>query len=152
MKIFCDSSFDIDNKVAGIGIVINNKSIVKKPISFWIKCSNNNYAELYAIYISSILSGGEKCTIVTDSQTALDYINGNRGKEYEEKHKKLWNREQYINHKQMLLLAYKIKRVSDKLSFEKTKGHTKNFQEHGVCNNLSDLLANLGRSKYYKTR
>lgn len=152
MKIFCDASFDSDKKVAGIGIVINKKGVVKKPISFWIKCPNNNYAELYAVYISAILSGGEKCTIITDSQNTLDYINGNRDDKYEEKHKYFWNKEQYINHKQMLLLAYKIKRVSNKLSFEKTKAHTKNFQEQGVCNNLSDLIAKLGRSKYYKTR
>ena len=150
MKIYCDSSFDDKLQVAGIGIVIERGGQMKKPISFWIPAPNNNYGELWAVYIAAVLSGGKECTIYSDSQTALDYVADRRGKEYENKHRQTWTREQYINHRQMQVLAYKVRHVSPNIKFVKTKAHRKVMQRESLGNRMADLMAQNGRAKFYE--
>lgn len=149
MEIWCDASFDDKKKVGGIGIIIKEDGRLKKPISFWIKAPDVNYVELYAIYISSILSGGNDVTIYSDSQTAVDYVQNRRNKTYEEKNKKKWTRAQYIKHQNMKVLAYKINKVSDKIKVVKTKAHTRDYNNDHLNNNLADILSRIGRSKFY---
>lgn len=149
MKIYCDASFNNRHKVAGIGIVICNNQ-KERHLSFWIPAKNNNYAELWACYIGAILSGGQKADIYSDSQTALDYINGYRGREYYEKHKREWTREQYFEYKRMSLLAYKIRKVSDNISFVKIKAHQKYYQTHQIGNSQADLAAKKGIAKFFE--
>lgn len=147
MRIYCDASFNERKKVAGIGIVIC-KNQKERHLSFWIPAKNINYAELWACYISAILSGGEKVSIFSDSQTALDFINGNRGKDYCDRHKGKWTKEQYFDYKKMLYLAYKIKKVSPNITFNKIKGHQRYFQTHQIGNSQADLAARKGFAKY----
>ena len=140
MKIFTDASFDEKRGIAGIGIYIM-RGASNRTISHWIKTDNVNYAELWAIYQASILGFGKDCTIYTDSQTALTYINGNENIE------KPRTKAQYIRHKQMQVLAYKIRRL--KPHIEWTKGHLEYFQDKAVGNQIADALAKQGRAKYY---
>lgn len=141
MKIFTDSSLDEQKGVAGIGLYIM-RGAQNETVSHWIKTDDNNFAELWAIYQASILAYGKDCIIYTDSQTALQYINGNENIE------KLRTREQYIRHKQMQLLAYKVRRL--KPHVEWTKGHLKYYQENAIGNQIADNLSKQGRAKYYK--
>ena len=73
MKIYTDASYDDKKGVAGMGIVIC-KGQKRRMISNWGRFKSINEAELFAIYQGCILSGGESCEIITDSQTALQYI------------------------------------------------------------------------------
>lgn len=136
---FVDSSYDIKRNVAGIGIVLDN-GIKQRNISNWIPAVSNNYGEMYAIYLAAILLNGRKGVIYTDSQTAIQYI-------YHTIKDKPRTHEQYIQHKQMELLAYKIRRLN--IPVEKTKAHMKSFNKDFVRNNMADLLAKYGRSKFY---
>ena len=140
MKLYVDASFDKDKQIAGFGILIED-GVKQRMISNWIKAPNNNYAEMWAIYQASILSGG-RGTIYTDSQTALMYINN----EIKDKPRTY---EQYIRHQQMRVLAYKINKLG--CDVQKTKAHLRNFKHNSLANNMADLLAKDGRSKYYDT-
>lgn len=158
---FTDASYDDKNKVAGWGVVIQiTKNGVTKehPYKGYLKCSNNNLAELYAIHQALIFLAGNKykteatkLTIYTDSQTALDYINGLREKEYEHKKRGIWTKSQYINHKQLQLLAYKIRKmcIGGTVEYKKVKGHCRDFEDEHLVNNLADGYARIGRSLYY---
>lgn len=146
LKIYCDSSFDDKRKIAGIGIIIERDGVIKKPISTFIPAYTNNEAELYAIYLSSILSGGEKAIIYSDSMTALDYVNGKR----EFLSKEGWNNQQYNNHQRMRFLAYKTRKVSNKLDFMWIKAHTRHMKINPMFNQLADTYAKLGRGKFYE--
>lgn len=139
MEIFTDASFDEKRGVAGIGLLIR-KGAKQTNISNWIPAPDNNYAELWAIYMASILMGGRDGVIYTDSQTALSYIKN----EIKEKPR---TKEQYERHQRMRLLAYKVRRLNPKV--EKVKGHESKYQEKPLSNNMADLLAKFGRSKYY---
>ena len=140
MKIFTDSSLDEKRGICGIGIYII-KGASNRTISHWIECNDNNYGELWAVYQASILGHGRDCIIYTDSLTALTYINGNENIE------KIRTQEQYIRHKRMQLLAYKIRRL--KPHVEWTKGHLKYFQENAIGNQIADNLSKQARAKYY---
>jgi len=139
MKIYCDASFDEKRGLAGLGLVIC-KGSKQQIISNYIPAPDNNYAELWAIYLASILSHG-KATIYTDSQTALQYIQG----EVKEKPR---TAEQLTRHRRMQLLAYKVRRLGATVC--KIKGHEKKFQTHLINNNLSDMAAKQGRAKFYE--
>lgn len=141
MKIFTDSSFDENKGVAGIGLYIM-RGAQNETVSHWIKTDNNNYAELWAIYQAAILGHGKDCIIFTDSQNALMYINGNENPE------KLRTQQQYIRHKQMQVLAYKIRKLNPHVEW--TKGHLRYFQENAVGNQIADNLSKQGRAKYYE--
>lgn len=143
MKIFTDSSLDEKKGIAGIGLYIM-RGAQNETISHWIRTDDNNFAELWAIYQASILAHGKDCTIYTDSMTALQYINGYENIE------KIRTQEQYIRHKQMQLLAYKVRRLNPHIEW--TKGHLKYYQEHAIGNQIADNLSKQGRAKYYKTQ
>lgn len=139
MEIYTDASFDEKRGIAGIGLLIR-KGAKQTNISNWIPAPDNNYAELWAIYMASILMSGRDGVIYTDSQTALSYIKN----EIKEKPR---TREQYERHQRMRLLAYKVRKLNPKV--EKVKGHESKYQEKPLSNNMADLLAKFGRSKYY---
>lgn len=139
MEIYTDASFDEKRGVAGIGLLIR-KGAKQTNISNWIPAPDNNYAELWAIYMASILMSGRDGVIYTDSQTALSYIKN----EIKEKPR---TKEQYERHQRMRLLAYKVRKLNPKV--EKVKGHESKYQEKPLSNNMADLLAKFGRSKYY---
>lgn len=140
MDIFVDSSFDEKRKVAGIGLYIKN-GVKERCISNWIPVDNNNHAELFAIYIASILMNGKQGTIYTDSQNALAYIN-------DQVKDKPRTREQYIRHMKMKVLAYKVRKLG--CDIQKTKAHERKFQRNSLGNNMADLLAKNGRAKFYE--
>lgn len=143
MNIWCDSSYDEARKIAGIGIIAERNGVFGKPISFWHRCEDNNEGELFAIYISAVKSGGEPCTIYSDSQMAIDYINGTYQPKQPMSEKRL------KQHIKMRMLAHKIRKVSDNISFEWTKGHRQVYQKKSLGNNICDLMAKMGRAKYY---
>lgn len=143
MEIFCDSSFSEQKKRAGIGILIK-KGERQENISTSIPCDNNNIAELYAIYISSILAGGEKCVIHSDSQVALDFIHNlvkNKTR------RDFDSQQKWINYNQMKVLAYKARMVSPNITFAKVKAHRKENKQEFVANNIADLMSKLGNSR-----
>lgn len=140
MEIFCDSSYDNNNKIAGIGLLIKD-GVKQKTISNWIPAPDNNFGEIWAVYMAAILMGGKDGTIYTDSQTALLYFQ-DKVKE------KPRTKEQYINHQRMRLMGYKIRKLG--VNVEWTKGHVSNFKPKSVDNALADALAKQGRSKFYR--
>lgn len=140
MDIFVDSSFDEKRGIAGVGIYIKN-GVKEQCISNWMTVDNNNYSEMFGIYLASILMQGKQGTIYTDSQTALAYIN-NQVKE------KPRTKEQYVKHQRLRLLAYKIRRLG--CNIEKVKAHEKKYQKLSLGNNMADLLAKNGRAKFYE--
>ena len=139
MKAYCDSSFDDRTGVAGIGIVVCDGT-KRRLVSNWITARSNNEAELFAIYLASILTEGQGI-IYTDSQTALSYING----EIKDKPR---NHEQFLRHKQCLYWATLIKHRG--ISLEKIKAHQHVYQTHSMGNRFADLAANEGRAKFYE--
>lgn len=141
MKIYTDASFCEKNNIAGVGILVC-KGERRDLISNWVEAKSINEAELKAIELACILSGGEPCEIITDSQTALQYIE----KGVADKPR---TREQYIRHKHCELVAYKIRKW-DNVTFTKIKGHQKNYQTQSMGNRIADVLASEGRSKYYE--
>ena len=141
MKIFTDASMDDKKGIAGIGILVC-KGQRRDFVSNWVEAKSINEAELKAIYLACVLSGGEPCEIVTDSQTALQYIL------YGVKDKPR-TREQYIRHKHCELVAYKIRKWKN-ITFAKIKGHQDNFQTQSMGNRLADVLASEGRAKFYE--
>lgn len=162
---YTDASYDQKRSIAGWGVVLQiKKKGVTKEHAFrnYLPCSSNNYAELFAIHQALILLAGNKhrtthngsdakIIIYTDSQTALDYLNGLRGKEYQDRHMPRWTKEQYMEHKRMSLLTYKIKKICNSdVEYRKVKGHCKDYQEEHLENNLADGYAKIGRSLYYK--
>lgn len=138
MICYCDSSFDEKRKIAGIGIVIQEGS-QQRMISNWIPCETNNYGELYAVFLATILTEG-RATIYTDSQCALGYIN----KWVKDKPR---TEQQYFNHQRMRLLAYKINQY--KPNVQKIKAHTGYMKLLEIGNAMADLLSKQGRAKYY---
>jgi ribonuclease HI len=141
MKIYTDASYDQKKGIAGIGILVC-KGQRRDFVSNWVEAKSVNEAELKAIYLACVLSGGEPCEIVTDSQTALQYI------EHGVKDKPR-TQEQYIRHKHCEFMAYKIRKFKN-ITFAKIKGHQKNFQTQSMGNRLADVLANEGRAKFYE--
>ena len=139
INVFCDSSYDEKNKVAGIGITIQN-GFKQRAISTWIPCKSNNYAEMWAIYQSAILSAGHDAIIYTDSQSALAYIEG-KIKEKPRSH------EQYILHQQMKVLAYKINKLHP--CVKPVKAHSHLLINKEIGNAMADVLARSGRVKFY---
>ena len=140
MKIFTDSSYDEKRKIAGIGIYVV-KGASNRTISNWIKTDDNNFAEMFAVYQAAILGSGKDCTIYTDSQAVLCYLNR------QENPKKPRTQEQYIRHKRLQLLAYKIRKLNPRVQW--TKGHQQYFQSTSVANQIADSLAKQGRAKFY---
>lgn len=143
--IYVDSSYDYKRRIAGIGIVIQENGVMKKPISMWIKAPDNNWGELFGIYQAAILSGGAEAIVISDSKTALEYVKGER----EFRTKTDWSLEKYIRHNKMRVLAYKARKVSKNITFEWVKAHTNKLEIKSTFNKLADIYANLGRSKYY---
>lgn len=139
IKAYTDASFDEQRKVAGIGIVIRD-GLKERVYSLWTKARTVNEAELYAIHMGSILTGGQGI-IYTDSQTAISYIKGC----IKDKPR---TREQYINHMHCEFWAQQIRRRG--IHVEKIKAHQKNYQTHSIGNRMADLLAMAGRGKYYE--
>lgn len=139
MEIFVDASLDEKKGIAGIGIYVVNGAL-NITISHYYKTDSVNEAELWGIYIASILGHGKDCIIYTDSRTALAYVN----QEVKEKPR---THEQYIRHKKMEYLAYQTRRLKPCVRW--VKGHQKYFQELYIGNQISDILAKQGRAKYY---
>lgn len=139
IKAYCDSSFDNQRGIAGIGVIVEDGS-KRRVFSNWITAKSNNEAELFAVYLADILTEGHGI-IYTDSQTAIAYITGN----LKEKPR---SREQYIRHKHCEYWARKIRNRG--INPEKIKAHTKVFQTHLIGNRFADLAANEGRAKFYE--
>lgn len=144
MEIYTDCSFMEKEQIAGIGILVNDGQ-KQRSYSNWIFSPSNNYGELFAIYEAAILTGGKPSTIYTDSQTALDFIHNNIRIKKREDFKKL---EQYLCYQEMRVLAYKIRKVSPNIKFEKVKAHRRDFRVGHLNNSMADLLAKRGLSKY----
>lgn len=139
MKIYTDSSFDESNKVAGIGIYID-KGGSSETISNFIKADDNNYAEMYAIFIAALIAHGKDCTIYTDSQISVAYIKDTvkeKGRTFEE----------YKKHQRMKLLAYKIRKLKPKVEW--IKGHQRVYELDPIGNQIADILSHQGRAKCY---
>ena len=139
MIVWTDASFDDRHEIAGIGVVIKNGQ-KRRTISNWIKARSINEAELFAIYIGAILSGGQGI-VYSDSQTAISYIK----KEIKDKPR---TQSQFINHKHCEFWAYKIRKLGVRV--EKIKAHTHNFKTHSIGNRMADLMASEGRGKFYE--
>lgn len=140
MKIFTDSSFDENKNVCGIGMYIENNG-VNTTISNFIYTNDNNYGEMYAIYLAALLGHGKNCTIYTDSLTAVDYI------EDHIKEKPRTN-EAFERHQRLKLMAYKIRQLKPDIRW--VKGHKKCYQQICIGNQLADILAKQGRAKLYE--
>ncbi len=139
IKAYCDSSFDEKLGIAGVGIIIDDGN-KRRLVSNWISARSNNEAELFAIYLASILTEGQG-VIYTDSQTAISYI------ETDIKDKPR-NKEQFIRHKYCEYWAFKLRRRG--VHPQKIKAHQHVFQTHSMGNRFADLAANEGRAKYYE--
>lgn len=139
MRAYCDASFDEKKGIAGIGITIINGQ-KRRTVSNWMVAQSINEAELFAVYLTGILTSGQG-VIYTDSQTAISYIN----KEIKDKPR---TKEQYIRHKRCEFWAYKIRKLG--VNVEKIKAHETKFQTHSMGNRMADLLAMEGRAKYYE--
>lgn len=139
MKIFVDASLDSAKCVAGVGIYIM-RGASNRTISQWYKTNDVNEAELWGIYQAAILGHGKDCTIYTDSKTALAYVQ-------QEVKDKPRTQEQYFRHKKMEWLACQIRRLKPRVCW--LKGHCKYFQELPIGNNVADMMAKLGRAKFY---
>ena len=140
MKCYVDSSFDDKRKVAGIGIVIQNGE-KQQVYSHWIPCNSNNYGELWAVYIASILTHGKQGVIYTDSECALAYLENRINPERPR------TQAQYIEHQKMRVLAYKVNRLHPNV--QKVKAHTRQFKFLAIGNAMADLCAKNGRAKFY---
>jgi ribonuclease HI len=140
MDIFVDSSFDEKQGIAGIGLYIKN-GVKERCISNWMHTDNNNYSEMFGVYLACILMNGKEGTIYTDSQTAIMYIN-------DQIRDKPRTKEQYFRHQRMRLLAYKIRKLG--CNIQKTKAHEHAYQKNAMGNNIADLLAKNGRTKFYE--
>lgn len=140
MKCYVDSSYDDKRGVAGIGIVIQNGE-KQQVYSHWIPCSSNNYGELWAVYIASILTHGKQGVIYTDSECALAYLENRINNERPR------TQAQYIEHQKMRVLAYKVNRLHPNV--QKVKAHTRQFKFLAIGNAMADLCAKNGRTKYY---
>lgn len=140
MRIFTDSSFDETKGICGIGLYIEPDNSKPFTLSHYIKSDDNNYGEMHAVYIASILGHGKDCTIYTDSQCAISYIK-NQVKE------KPRSKEQYERHQRLRLIGYKIRKLNPKVEW--CKGHHKVFQHIAIGNQIADSLSKLGRAKFY---
>lgn len=140
MKIFVDASLDEKKNVAGIGIYVV-RGASHRAISQWFRTDDVNEAELWGIYQASILGHGKDCTIYTDSQTALSYVQ----KTVKDKPRTI---EQFFRHKRMEWLACQVRRLNPKVEW--IRGHCKYFQELPIGNNVADMMAKDGRRKFYE--
>lgn len=139
IKAYVDASFDEAKKVCGIGIFIQD-GVKQRTISNWMHADSVNFGEMWAIYTACILLHGKDATVYTDSQTALQYLTqGVKDKPR--------TREQYIRHRQMQVLAYKIKKLG--VAVDKVKAHQKACNKTNTSNGLADMLAKMGRAKFY---
>lgn len=144
IKIYTDSSFNEKYRVAGIGVVIQNGPD-KKVLNNSIKVSNNNIGEMcaiwYALNIARRYSG--PIEIYTDSQTAINYING-----FTPKNKEL-TLEQKINRLELKKWAYRINKIKpDDCQIIHVKAHTGKYSDHAINNAIADLAAKNGFFHY----
>ncbi|MCM1324737.1 MAG: hypothetical protein NC218_11510 [Acetobacter sp.] len=138
IQAYTDASFDKENNIAGIGIVIINGQ-KRRDYALFVPCRTANAGELFAIQLANILTHGQ-ATIYTDSQTAYQYIINGVGE-------KKRTREQYLNHLECKYWAYQIKR-STNISVIKVKAHKRHYNKDSANNMVADSLAFLGRSRY----
>lgn len=144
MEIYTDCSFLEREQIAGLGVhIIDGQK--QRSYSNWIKAPSNNYGELFAIYEACILSGGVECTIYTDSQTALDFINNTIPIKSREEFK---SDKHYHTYQNMRVVAYRIRKVSPNIKFAKVKAHRRDYRKGHINNSIADLLAKMGVSKY----
>lgn len=141
MEIWTDASFDQHRKVAGWGIVVQD-GMKERTYSNWFPVENINLAEMFAIHTACVISGGRQCTIYTDSQTALAYIN----QEVTEKQR---TPQQQRMHVIMKTLAAKIRRFNCQIL--KIKAHQRNMQMPSLNNHQADISAKKGLGKFYLT-
>ena len=140
MRIFTDSSFDDKRNICGIGLYIEDGS-VSYTISNFVPANDNNYGEMYAIYLAAIIAHGKDCTIYTDSITAVAHIkNTVRDKPR--------TQEEYRRFKKLQLMGYKIRQLKPNVVW--IKGHRKFYQQICIGNQLADMLARQGRAKCYE--
>lgn len=142
MDIFTDCSYDAKRKIAGIGILIKD-GVKQKTISNWIPAPDNNFGEIWAVYLAAILMGGKEGTIYTDSMTAIAYVN-------DIVKDKPRTREQYENHQRMRLMGYKIRKLG--VNVEWVRSHDKQLKYESLSNNIADLLAKMGVNKYLQNK
>ena len=148
VRVYSDASFDDLRKVSGIGCVLI-RGQKRKFFSNWRPTLTNNEGELYAIWFALNLCAGEKVTLYTDSQNAINYITGRTPKE-----KPYMNPKQVENRNRCRFWAYKIKQAIKNLNsfnLEHIKAHTNKFQQHFINNQLADILAKEGRAKFYES-
>lgn len=139
MDIYTDCSYNAKLGVVGIGLYIKD-GVKRRNISNWIPATDNNFGEIFAIYLAAIMLNGKDGTIYTDSANALSYIKD----EIKEKPR---TAEQLERHQRMRLMAYKIRKLNPNI--EKVKGHDHRFKEVAISNAMADLLAKEGVAKKY---
>lgn len=142
MIFYTDASYDEKRKIAGWGVVKEHHGNLGKPISNFGEFESINEAELFAIYQACILAGGSQAEIVTDSQSALSYIQ----KTVKDKER---TKEQHIRHKRCEFWAYKIRKFKN-CTFSKQKAHTGYYQTRSIGNEIADSSARFGRAKFYE--
>lgn len=140
MKIYTDSSFDEKRNVCGIGLYIEDGAM-SYNISNFISATDNNFGEMYAIYLAAIIAHGKDCIIYTDSMTAVAHINNYV------KGDKPRSPQEYERYQRLRLMGYKIRQLKPTVVW--LKGHRKYFQQNCIGNQLADTLAKQGRAKYY---
>lgn len=137
MRIYTDCSYDPYKHVCGLGLYIED-GVVTRTISTHITADNNNYGELFAIYLAAILSHGKNCTIYTDSQIAMSFVKGDVKCNAD-------TVDSYERFQRLRLLGYKIRQLKPVLAW--VRGHQRDLNNHSIGNQLADLLAKQGRLK-----
>lgn len=144
IKIYTDSSFNDKYKVAGVGVVIDLE-IEKKLFKNCFKLPNNNTGELAAIWYALSIARKYKppFIIYTDSQTAIDYINGVAEK------KKDLTPEKIRNRLELKKWAYRIKKIMPiECQILHIKAHTGHHNDNAVNNAHADQEAKNAVYKY----
>lgn len=148
--IYTDSSYNDKHRVAGIGcVIIEGQS--RKILSNYQKLSSNNEGELFAIWFALLTCPNKEVTLYTDSQSAINYINGNYPKN--NPHRPL-TLEQKENRARLKIWSYKIRQLlknNPSFRVEHIKAHTNRYQFHYMQNQMADLLAKEGVAKYFAT-
>lgn len=147
INIYTDSSFNDKYRVAGVGVVMDF-GVEKKMFKNCFNLPNNNTGELAAIWFA--LSIARKYNppfiIYTDSQTAIDYING-----VAEKKKEL-TAEQLKNRLELKKWAYRIKKIMpNDCQIIHIKAHTGHHNDHATNNDHADKEAKNAVYKYIKS-
>lgn len=142
LRVFTDSSYDNRYGIAGIGcVIIENQK--RRVYSNWVKVSNNNIGELYALWFALNIIQGKDAEIYTDSTTALSYI-------ADEIKEKPLTPQRLKNRIELKKWGYRIRQITSPLTtFQHVKAHTNFCDEKYQQQSLADALAKEGVKKFF---